>query len=66
LRERPQPRVRLEERFAPGPAAGEVEAQPAGVAGEAAGDVEEPVAETLRLAAGPGRNPYENPRKSSS
>jgi hypothetical protein len=45
----PQPRVRLKERFAPGPAAGEVEAQPAG---EAAGDVEEPVAETLRLAAG--------------
>ena len=52
LRERAQAGERVEERFAPGPAARQVEAQPAGVAGEPAGDVEEPVAQPLGLAAG--------------
>ncbi len=47
-----QARERLEQFVAQGPAAGQVQKQAAGVAGEPAGDVQELVAQALRLAAG--------------
>jgi hypothetical protein len=52
LRERAEACECLKERLAPGPAARQVQAQAAGVAGEPAGDVQQPVAEAFRFAAG--------------